>query len=496
MAAAPPAGVWLYSTPEPLPTIMSGCIGPNPCYSRGRIPMAQLDLAPILTQVEQALAARDTARAFGLLTPLKARVADDRQLAVAWLTLLRIAPHQVGLVDDVERIMAGWSSDLDLRLAACDALIRAAELLGPDAPSGNSGPALKAANLAAASIERLSASERLDPQIGGYWLMNYANALRLAHLFDEAESAYTAALALDPKHGDWWFNFGLLHKARHDFERGLQAAQRARELVGERRGVLWNIALCATALGRGEVAVEALRAIGFDARVLSGGMPHVDDLPAVQVRVATRGSGHGFAGAELDRSVAFELVWVSPASPCHGVVQTPTFREASVDYGDVVLWDGTPLGMTEHDGKPVPRFPLLSRLRAGDEHRLRFVAFEQHEGQVQRLAADLPDGVQLFVHRARVELLCARCASGDDMQKHQHSAPEPHRLVYGKIVVPGSADLQAFRRELDASLARHSGVQLVMPGLFEALGDAPAAGKAHQIWRGIERSALKANAQT
>jgi hypothetical protein len=77
------------------------------------------------------------------------------------------------------------------------------------------------------------------------------------------------------------------------------------------------------------------------------------------------------------------------------------------------------------------------------------------------------------------------------MQKHRHTTPEPHRLAYGKIVVPRSTDLNAFRRELDASLARHSGVQLVVPGLFEALGDAAAAGKAHQIWRGIERSAVK-----
>src|SRR6201999_837754 len=126
----------------------------------------------------------------------------------------------------------------------------------------------------------------------------------------------------------------------------------------------------------GEVAVEALQKLGFPARLLPGGMPHVDEMPPVQVRVATRGSGHGFGGAELDRAVAFELVWVSPASPCHGVVQTPTFREASVDYGDVVLWDGTPIGVTQQQGRNVPRFPLLSRLRAGDERRLRFVALE------------------------------------------------------------------------------------------------------------------------
>ena len=454
--------------------------------------MSDLDLDPVLTQVEAALAARDSARALALLGPFRPRLVEDERLALSWLTLLRIAPNQRGLVDDVQRIVGRWPDHRDLGLAACDALIRAAELLGPDAPSGNDGPALRAANLAAKHLERLTPEQRRDPELGGYWLMNYANALRLAHLFDEAESAYKAALALQPNHGDWWFNLGLLHKARHDFENGLSAAQRARELVGDRRGVLWNIALCATALGRGETAVEAMRALRFPAYLAAGGMPQVDDMQPVQVRVATRGSGHGFAGAELDRSVAFELVWVSPLSPCHGVVQTPTFREASVDYGDVVLWDGNPIAVVESDGKPVPRFALLSRLRAGDERRLRFVAFEQAPGDVQRLAADLSRGARLFVHQAQVEMLCTRCASGDDMRKHQHTAPEPHRLAYGKIIVPGDADLAAFRRELDATLARHPNVQMVVPGLFEALGDAPAAGKAHQIWRGIERSARKA----
>jgi tetratricopeptide (TPR) repeat protein len=456
--------------------------------------MADFDIEPILADVDRALAENDATRAFGLLSPFSAHLDRDPRLASVWLTLLRIAPNRASLLDDIQRILARWPADRDLGLAACDALIRAAERLGPDAPIDTEGPAARAAQLAAQSLEKLSTAERSDPSIGGYWLMNHANALRLAHLHEAADKTYTAALALDPNNGDWWFNFGLLHKAQHDFKRGLEAAQRAHELLGDRRGVLWNIALCATALGRGDVAVPALRALGFAAQLLPGGMPHVEGLPALQVRVATRGSGHGFGGADLDRSVAFELVWVSPASPCHGVVQTPTFREASVDYGDVVLWDGTPIGVTDHEGKAVPRFPLLSRLRQGDERRLRFIALEQGEGDVQRMGAELPAEAQLFVHRAQVELLCSRCASGEHMHKHKHTPPEPHRLVYGKIVVPGAADLIAFRRDLDAQLARHSRVQLVMPGLFEALGDTAGAGKAHQIWRGLERSALKGDA--
>ena len=98
--------------------------------------------------------------------------------------------------------------------------------------------------------------------------------------FDEAHTALEAALALHPERGAWWFNLGLLHKARHAFREGLAANQRARALLGDERAVLWNIAICATAAGEGAIAVEALRAIGHDAKLAPSGMPYVDGLAA------------------------------------------------------------------------------------------------------------------------------------------------------------------------------------------------------------------------
>jgi hypothetical protein len=187
----------------------------------------------------------------------------------------------------------------------------------------------------------------------------------------------------------------------------------------------------------------------------------------------------------------FELVWVTPASPCHGVVQTATHRDATVDYGDLVLWDGTPIGVGELDGKPVPRFPLLSVLRRGDERRFRFVALEQDDGDVAAFGKGLPNDALFFTHHAKVEHLCARCASGDHMRKHEHMKPEPHRLVYGKVVVGGDVDLSAFQAALGTHLRTHPKVHFVMPGLYEALGQTEAAGKAHQLWRGLEKTAIK-----
>ncbi len=453
------------------------------------------DIEQVLHAVGQAIEQGDSARAWALLAPFgpeqDPRWGTHLGLGRTWLTLLRITPGRTGLRQQAQALATRWAADPLMAMAACDALVRAAELQPPDEPPPADGPAEAAARIALEALERLPDDKQRDPKLGGYLHMIRGNALRLGRHFDEAVGSTRAALACNPENGDWWWNLGLVHKARHAFVDALEANERARKLLGDRKGVLWNLAICGIALGRGEVASEALRALGLPVELSAAGMPYIDGLPPVQVRAATLGSGHGGDGAELDRAVAFELLWVSPLSPCHGVVQSTTFREASVDYGDLVLWDGVPVGMTEHEGKPVPRFPLLCVLRKGDERRLRFVALEHDAGDVQALGAQLPDEAQLFVHRAKVEQLCARCASGDHMRKHEHTAPEAHRLVYGKIVVPGSVDLKAFRVALDALLKQHSKVQLVMPALLEAVGDTQAAGKAHQMWRGLERTAVK-----
>jgi len=425
-----------------------------------------------------------------VLPSMPESVDRDPAVAAAWLDVLRGSPEHPRLVDDVRMIVERWPADAALVIRACDALIRMAERIPFDEPSAAAGPA----RLAVDAVDRcLAAAPTLGTQdsLFGYLHINRANALRLLHAYDEALPAFETALRAQPDNGGWWFNLGLLHKARLAFREGLDANLRARALLGNQKAVLWNLSICATALGEGQTAVESLRCLGHDAKLAPSGMPYVDGLPPVQVRAASIGSGLGPDATVPERAVGFELLWVTPISPCHGVVSSPSFRDASIDYGDVVLWEPVPLGISEHDGRPVPRFALLAVLKKGTEHRFRYVALEQEPEQVAALARDLPENCQLFVHDERVEMLCTRCASGEHMRKHQHSSAEPHRLSYGKLVVAGGLDLSAFRADLDALVRRNTGVQIVVPGLFEALGDSAAAGQAHQMWRGLERTSAK-----
>ena len=476
------------------------------------------DRDAILQQVSRALEARKPDQAWELLAPLAPELPADRELALTWLTLLRVTPGRASLIGDVRRVLERWPTDTELVLAGCDALVRAAELRAPDEPPTADGPEALAVECADRCLEALDDTAKKNPALGGYLQMTRANALRLAHLYTASLEAYRAALATDESNGQWWWNLSLLHKATHAWADALGAMDKARAklggdnsavqppalggdksaeqpaALGGHKGLLWNTAICATALGRGEAAVDALHALGFPATLAPSGMPYVEGMPPAQVRVATRGSGHGVGEGELDRAVLFELVWVTPASPCHGVVQSATRRDGTVDYGDLVLWDGTPIGVGEHEGKPVPRFPLLAVLRHGDERRFRFVALEQEAGDAARFGEDLPNDALYFAHHAKVEHLCARCASGDHMRKHEHTKPEPHRLVYGKLVLPASADLKAFRATFDERLRAHPKVHFVVPGLLEALGETEAAGKAHQLWRGLEKTSIKSGA--
>ncbi|MFW6066731.1 MAG: hypothetical protein ACOC97_00215 [Myxococcota bacterium] len=436
----------------------------------------------------------DAGDAEGALRALQSRRRDlgrDREVALAWMQLAAAVPTREALVDEAREVLESFPADPDLVVAACATLIARAQLRPPDEPPLEHGPARVAADAAERCLARCEGGASIEPQAMAYLWINRANALRhLGGAFDEeAQQAYRRALELAPDRGWWWLDLGVLHKWRGRYDLAFDCFLKARARLGEEKPVLFNLGIAATALGQGDVAAGLWRQLGIPAEVNDrSGMPFVDGLPPVQVRVPTRGPGTGAPTDVPDRAVGLELLWVAPLSPCHGVVQTPPFRDAPVDYGDVVLWDAAPVG-TADDG--TPRFPLLTRLRPGEEHRFRFVGLQQETGDVQRLVESLPPAVRLFIHRERVEHACPRCASGDAMRKHEHEPAEEHRIVYGTLVVPPKVDLRAFRLVYESSLRQGGRVALALPGLYEALGDTKAAGQQHQAWRGIERVAAK-----
>ncbi len=432
----------------------------------------------------------------------------DRKLAELALGLIQEmgnGPEQRAVL----RILAeAWADDWRIALPTAGMLIEQAGRRGMDEPTlSEDGPAWWAARTLERSLDALDESDRDNPEIAGNLYAMLGNALRFCGPGRDAEAqeAFTRAIELDAERGEWWYDAGLLDKWRGRFEEGFAANDQARMRLGPERPVLWNFAICATAIGKGEEAVAAWEALGVPARLdQARQMPYVAGLPPMLVRVLSRTPETDATSSMPQKAVAFELVWVAPLSPCHGVVQSPTFRDAPVDYGDLVLWDGAPVAAHQIPGQdPMPVFPLLEILHKGDEWRWPFVALEREPGALDGLQEELPQDVRVFIQHERFAHHCAACEGGQPHEHAPHGPADPTEvgsgsdpsLIRGKVIVRPTPDLAGFREAWEAA-TRARAVSIAIPGLYEQLGESKRAGQEHQAWRGIEGKVLRHKARS
>ncbi|MGB5265889.1 MAG: tetratricopeptide repeat protein, partial [Polyangiales bacterium] len=355
---------------------------------------------------------QDLESAWEALVGRRSQLGSDQTLAELALGLIREMGNGVAQRELLRELAGAWTTDWRLTLGAASLLLEQAGRRGMDEPPlREDGPATWAAEALRRSLDALDDADRKDPDVAGSLNAMLGNAFRFCGPGKDAEAqdAFTRAIELDPERGEWWYDAGLLDKWRGRFDEGYAANEQARMRLGDQRPVLWNLAICATALGKAEEAVDIWEQLGVPARIdRSRGMPFVANLPPMLLRVLSRTPATDATSQLPDRAVGFELVWIAPLSPCHGVVQSPTFRDAPIDYGDLVLWDGAPVAAHQTSaGEPVPVFPLLEILRPGDERRWPFVALEREPGAVRSLEEPLPEGVRVFIQEERVEHHCA-----------------------------------------------------------------------------------------
>jgi hypothetical protein len=449
-----------------------------------------------------AEAADELANAWHELLQRRTQLGSDRKLAGLALGLIREMGNTREQRDVLREITMAWTRDWRLLLTAASMLIEQAGRRAMDEPPiTEDGPAWWAAAGLKQAIDELSEAEQKDPEIAGNLNATLGNALRICgpSRDEEAREAFTRAIELDPDRGEWWYDAGLLDKWRGRFHEGFSANDLARMHLGPERPVLWNLAICATAIGKAEEAVDAWQEIGVDARIDHGrDMPYVANLPPLLLRVLSRTPDTDATSQLPGKAVGFELVWVAPLSPCHGVVQSPTFRDAPIDYGDLVLWDGAPVAAHESvEQGTVPVFPLLEVLREGGERRLPFVALEREPNALENLEAELPEGTRVFIQQERVHHACAACAAGEP-HDHEHTTagtePLPDGLLRGKVIVSPLQKLDQFRESWEAAIGKRP-VSLAIPLLYEQSRDTKRAGQEHQAWRGIEGKALRRKAE-
>jgi hypothetical protein len=341
---------------------------------------------------------------------------------------------------------------------------------------GEDDPPLAVIPAAQRALATLIAEAKPDPDLGFMWIL-LGNAYRYAGpSYDQkAEHAYLAALALEDR-TTWWFDLGLLYKNRARFEEGVEIYRSLLNGGNEGESVLWNLGICATGAGLGEIACDAWTRAGYAVTLDEDGLPRMEGLGRVKVRLST-GSFH----ETCERS--YEHVWVQPRSPCHGRILNATMYDHGYEVGDMVVWDGQSIGRFRQGELEGPRFAALGKLGEGGFRTFAFRGRQSSRGQIERISDGLPGDNQVYSFDEQIVFLCKECVrtGGPHTHLHQHADTREITLVRGKLVLGPGTEPKQFIGALEAAITREPGVVIASPDLYAAAGDTEQAERHAQL---------------
>jgi tetratricopeptide (TPR) repeat protein len=281
-----------------------------------------------------------------------------------------------------------------------------------------------------------------------------------------AERAHLELIELTPDRWQNHFHLGLFYKTRGRFAEGMAANQRAIELGSDLDGVVWNLGICATAVGEADIALEAWQSLGQKIKLGRFGLPD-GGYRAAKVRLAEFPLAEREAGQGPGRS---ETIWIERVSPCHGIIRSALFADIGLDYGDVVMFDGAAITFHTYDKDRVPVFPHLATLSRQGYQIFELAGTQEREDQIAALSMELADEAVVYVHSETFGHLCDACFDDPD---HEH-ADDPSKVrgvVTGKLCAPPGLAARALRDQLDKALESEPDVTLFVPELTLAAGD-------------------------
>ncbi len=420
--------------------------------------------------------AGDIAGAMRQLELVRDQLPTSRDLAHDWVAL-RL---ELGSVDaqELARVAALWPADPEIVALATLGIVRMSDRVFDD-PIEQDDPMLRAARGAEACWQQLGAGTRAG-EAGGLLAHAAAMGFRLAGPEHDAaaRTMARAAIASDRRNPDYRRHLGLIHKWRGRWEKALDQYERADRHEPGDADTLCDLGICATALGRGEIALDAWRRLGIKTLKIGA-----DGLPAY-----TTGSGEMtkvrltegfFAGKHPGHEDSYcEHVWVQMIGPCHGWIANPTAFAVGADYSDVILFDLTPIGVWG-DGKP--RFAALSLLRKGKARTYPILtrAGEEALAEFRRPT----HGFYLFP----TAYTCSRCIRTGN--PHGRGHPTPYRddesaVKLGKLVIEPGGDVEAIVEQL-SRFRGEAKVALAVRDLFASLGRNAEEGRERSRWAEI-----------
>ncbi len=227
--------------------------------------------------------------------------------------------------------------------------------------------------------------------------------------FAEAEEAYRASADAAPEWSVPWYNLGLLHKYRGNWDESLESNQRAVELSPSDGDSWWNLGIAATALGRWDVARLAWKNCGIS--VPEGDGPIEMDLGHVPIRLTANTEG--------------EVVWCHRIDPARAILLSVPLPESGHRWGDLVLHDGAANGYRMLQGQKVPVFDELAILQQSGF--VTFVAELKAEPDtletLSLIADDLGGAAEDW--STSTHILCKECSEGTPGHLHDAERMTP-----------------------------------------------------------------------
>lgn len=325
----------------------------------------------------------DPEAAFAALQPHVASVKSDERVALPWVHLLRFVDARNDLTREVRRFARQWLDNPGIILGIAESVAAWAERQALDAARPADGVEVIALQVLAKLIDGMGEqAEREERYVGPLHFGLARICAQAGPTFDErACAAFEIALGARPESGDWWLICARFHLLRRRYNEAQIAAGQAHRHLPERsvEQAIFVASSAATGAGDGEAALEGWQAIGRSGRLGSDGLPLIEGLTPVEVRLS-----------------GGEAVWVRPSSPCHGRVVSPTILDCDADFDDTILWDGVPLTFREVDGERVPLFAAIAVLSKGAARTLRYQTAGDSELDIDAINAALPAGCFLY----------------------------------------------------------------------------------------------------
>jgi tetratricopeptide (TPR) repeat protein len=233
---------------------------------------------------------------------------------------------------------------------------------------------------------------------------------REAHAAGENARAlrlYRKATAIDPNWSVPHYNIGFVHKYARRWKESLAANLRAHQLDPEDEAAAWNAAIAATALADWKTVRKLWKSRGIDLPRRSG--DPAGNFGAVVIRINPEGDG--------------ETVWGRRIDPVRAILLNIPLPNSGHFLGDLVLHDGAAEGYREHQGRQVPVFNALQRLKRSELRTYAAeVAVDSHD-EIEALEALGRESNIPFEDWTSMQTVCLRCSYG---------VPHRHRRAKGR----------------------------------------------------------------